>query len=477
MTSARKERKEHIVFVTGRLAEAGLRDLLERIAPEFGFEYTVLVLEISVAALMTPAWVARHLRGPLRADRLLLPGHCRGDHEAVRRIAGVPVERGPRDFRSLPRWFRGGGSAGESERPEGYGEYRIEIIAEINHAPGLAHEQILEAARQYRESGADVIDIGCDPGSTWNGVGDAVRRLRDEGFRVAVDSFDPREIRAAATAGAELVLSVHGKNIEVARDLGCEVVAIPDDPRTLGGLDETLARLEEWKVPHRIDPIIEPLGFGFAASLGRYIDVRRRYPGRPMMMGIGNITELLDADSLGVNVVLTGFCAELGIDSVLTTQVIPWARSSVREIDLARRLLHHAVTRKVLPKHVERDLLCLRDPEILEHGQEALDQMARKITDPNYRIFAERGELHVMNRDGYLRGRDPFELFDALGVDDGSHAFYLGYEMAKAVVALRLGKQYHQDRALRWGFLTVEEESHLERRRGREDGEPEGRAP
>ena len=41
---------------------------------------------------------------------------------------------------------------------------------------------------------------------------------------------------------------------------------------------------------------------------------------------------------------------------------------------------------------------------------------------------------------------------------DPSHAFYLGYEMAKAVTALTLGKNYTQDQALRWGFLTVPEQ-------------------
>ena len=40
------------------------------------------------------------------------------------------------------------------------------------------------------------------------------------------------------------------------------------------------------------------------------------------------------------------------------------------------------------------------------------------------------------------------------------HAFYLGYEFAKAVTALTLGKNYTQDQALRWGFLTVPETSH-----------------
>ena len=96
-------------------------------------------------------------------------------------------------------------------------------------------------------------------------------------------------------------------------------------------------------MPLRIDPVLEPIGFGFAASLGRYLEVRRRYPDAEMMMGIGNLTELTDVDSAGVNVLLLGFCQELGIRSVLTTQVINWARTSVRECDLARRLMHHAV--------------------------------------------------------------------------------------------------------------------------------------
>ena len=40
---------------------------------------------------------------------------------------------------------------------------------------------------------------------------------------------------------------------------------------------------------------------------------------------------------------------------------------------------------------------------------------------------------------------------------DPNHAFYLGYEMAKAVTALTLGKDYRQDQALDWGYLTKPE--------------------
>jgi hypothetical protein len=80
--------------------------------------------------------------------------------------------------------------------------------------------------------------------------------------------------------------------------------------------------------------------------------------------------------------------------------------------------------------------------------------LAAGIKDPNFRIFAERGELHVINRDGHRHGTDPYELFETLGPVDAAHAFYLGYEMAKAVTALTLGKTYRQDEPLSWGFLT-----------------------
>src|SRR3712207_9458005 len=66
--------------------------------------------------------------------------------------------------------------------------------------------------------------------------------------------------------------------------------------------------------------------------------------------------------------------------------------------------------------------------------------------------------------------RSPFELFDQFSAAgsgiDPAHAFYLGYELAKAVTALTLGKQYTQDEALHWGFLTVPEKSAHERRKG-----------
>jgi dihydropteroate synthase-like protein len=420
----------------------------------------VAVLPISVAALMPPKWVARHLNVPPGIDRVILPGHCRGDLSlVVARAGGIPVELGPEDLRDLPRHF-----GREADRLEGYGAFDIEILAEINHAPRLERAEILTMAARFAAEGADRIDLGCDPGGPWPGVGDAVKALRDAGHRVSIDSFEPSEVAAAVAAGADLVLSVNATNRTIAPDWGVEVVAIPDQAGSLVGLDETLALLESNRVSFRIDPILEPIGFGFAASLGRYLEARRLFPDAALLMGVGNLSELTDCDSASINVLLAGFCQELHVASVLTTAVINWARSSVRELDLARRLAHHAVTRRTLPKHVEPRLVLLRDPRVERFGPEALADLARRIKDPNWRIFTEDGTIYAINNESFLSDSDPFSLFDKMGVTDPSHSFYLGYELMKARTALTLGKAYRQDQSLSWGFLTVPEVSHRDRK-------------
>lgn len=458
MSEARAER---ILFVTGKLAEPALRRVLAKLAPAVGFEPEVAVLPISVAALLTTPWVASHLDPPDRVDRMIVPGFCRGELAVLHDRFGIAIERGPKDLRDLPEHFDK-----HSGPPPGYGSFDIEILAEINHAPCLSLDEIFRIATEMRRDGADLIDLGCDPGTTWAGVAEATRMLRNEGLRVSIDSFNSVEVEAALAAGAELVLSVNSTNVRHACRWQAEVVAIPDTTTDLDSLTPTVDVLSDAGVPFRIDPIVEPIGFGFARSLGRYLECRQRFPDVEIMMGIGNLTELTDVDSAGVNVLLAGFCQELGIRSVLTTQVIPWCQTAVREFDLARRLVYHAVQEQVLPKHLEPGLVMLRDPKRHELGESELRELAEQVTDRNYRLFAERGEIHVINGQMYLHGTDPFDLFEEMcrrdEKIDRSHAFYLGYEMAKAITALTLGKDYRQDQSLRWGVLTLPEKSHRE---------------
>ena len=447
---------EKIHFTTGRLARAALDSILVDLAPQAGFEYSVQTLPITVAALLTPQWIAPRLDIPAGTTKIVLPGYCDSDLSPLRAVTDIPIEFGPKDLRQLPEFF------GQKPNREGFGEWDIEIIAEINHAPRKSLADILVLADAMRHDGANLIDVGCDPNSCWQGVGDCVKALVDAGHRVSIDSLNPVEITAAVKAGAELVLSVNETNREFAADWGCEVVVIPDDIQDIDSMDETVEMLVAQNIPVRLDPILEPIGFGFANSIKRYLDVRSKWPDAPMMMGIGNITELTDVDSAGVNMLLLAICQELNITRVLTTQVINWARSSVKECDVARRLVHFSVNQQVPPKRLSEQLVMLRDAKVLSYEAEQIAELAANIKDHNYRILADNGQLHLLGSGQQFSDTDPFKVFDQL-IESGatnvdpSHAFYLGFEMCKAMTALQLGKQYNQDQALDWGFLTVPE--------------------
>lgn len=449
-----------IALVTGTLAEPAVRRMAEELAARFGLQVHVIVLNIQVAALMTANWVGRKLVLPAGVpfDRVILTGYLRGDVNALSKKLGVPVELGPPEVQDLPMMF------GEQATARAdYGQSDIKIIAEINHACEMGIDSILTMADALRRDGADVIDLGCDPSTdrpAWAGMGATVRELVARSFRVSVDSMHVGEIESACAAGAELVLSVNATNREAAGDFNAEVVAIPDDPRDLSGLDKTIEYLMAREVRFRIDPIIEPIGCGFAPSLSRYLQVRKRYPQAAMMMGIGNLSEMTQVDSAGVNMLLIGFCQELNIQSVLTTQVINYARSSVGEINIARQLCYHAVKYNRPAKHLDDALVMLRDEKLHAMGEDDLAELAAKLTDRNYRIFAEDGLIHIMNKDVHISGDNPFDLFkklQAAGGADESHAFYLGFEMSKALTAITLHKNYVQDKALNWGMLTQEE--------------------
>jgi dihydropteroate synthase len=444
---------QRVLFVTGKLAEPSLRRVLGD--PALPFAWDVAVMKITVAALMTTEWIARFLRVPDGIDLIILPGLCEGDPATLTAATGVPVQKGPKDLREIPQYF------GRAAAARDYGTWDIEILAEINNAPRMAREAIRAAADHFRASGADIIDIGCTPGLPFPRLADVVRELVDSGMRVSIDTFDAGEIATAIGAGAELVLSVNSSNIEAARDLagsGARVVVLPDLGGPLETLDASISTLTRWGVPYLIDPILEPIGFGFTASLERYAEARRRYPLAEMLMGVGNLTELTAADTTGVNALLIAVCQELGIRSVLTTEVIPWARGAVREIDVARRLMHHAVTHRTIPKGIDDRLVTVKDPVVFSYSQEELRALQTEITDPNFRIFADRDGITVLNNERFVRGTDIQEIFTQLEVDEPTHAFYLGKELARASLAVTLGKTYRQEGSLSWGYLTPQDE-------------------
>ena len=282
-----------------------------------------------------------------------------------------------------------------------------------------------------------------------------LHRLKEQGFVVSVDTFDPETILRADEAGVDLLLSVNGQNIDLARRLHCKVVVIPDFDQGLPSLERNIAQLEAWGVPYVVDPILNPINFGFAESLHRFYEVRRRYPEAEMLMGVGNLTELTEADSSGINAVMAGVITELGVDYVLTTEVISWARGSVRELDLARKLVYYAHQNGIPPKYIDDSLITAKDPldEYEPYTEADLRHMQQQVRDRNFRIFTDDKAIYVFNNAVFVKGNDPDDIFPRLGVSEVGHACYLGRELEKAALAVQLGKRYTQEESLRWGYL------------------------
>src|SRR5688572_29768497 len=409
-------------------------------------------MRITVAALMTADWIAKRLEVPDGVTRIMIPGSCQGDVAALSEHFDVPAEKGPADLKRLPAHF------GQADARSRYGGRDIRVFAEINNVPHLDRGRILEAASYYRDSGADVIDLGLSLDRKWLDEGpEVIADLKARGFTLSIDTLDPDEILMADEAGIDYVLSLCGQNLHVADTLRATPILIPDTPDDLDSLDATIARLQELGKPFMADPIIEPIGSGFAASLGRYLETRRRHPDVEMLMGIANLTELTEADTTGVTALLLGFCQELGIRNVLTTEVIHWARGAVREAVLAAQLMYFAQQEGTPPKHVDGRLLTIKDDEVSPYTEAELRELQARITDPNIRIFADSDRIYAFNAERFVTGTDINAIFDELGVDEHTHAFYLGKELMKASIARRLGKNYRQESPLDWGYLTFDE--------------------
>jgi dihydropteroate synthase-like protein len=433
------------LFVTGKLAAPSLGGRLGEMP---SLEYEIAVLPISVAGLMDTRFVARHLVNASGCDAVMIPGLCGGEPKLIEDKLGIRVIRGPKNLKDIP------GFLGLGSEPRVYSESNIKILAEIVDAYRMSLEQILARASYFRSSGADIIDLGCPVEGTFPQIDHAVRALKEEGFAVSVDSFNPEDILKADRAGVDLVLSVNSRNLELARQLHCRVVVIPDFEQGLDSLERNIVQLQAWHVPCIIDPILKPIGFGFAESIGHFIDTRRKHPEAEMLLGLGNITELTDADTTGINAVMAGILTELKIDYVLTTEVISWARGAVRELDIARKFMHYAHENRILPKHLDERLITVKDPPFEVFKEDELRAMQRKIRDRNFRIFADREFIYVFNNRIFVKDTDILAVFRNLGVEDPSEAFYLGKELQKAQLALKLGKRYVQEEDLRWGYLS-----------------------
>jgi dihydropteroate synthase len=437
---------ERLLLLTGHLA----LPRLERMVASFGEEakgWRVHDIGVKVAALMTQEIITRRLPRPVEADRVILPGRCRADLERLSQEFGVSFVRGPEEIIDLPVFLGKGGVSPDLSRHD------MRIFAEIVDASRMSVEAITMRALALSRAGADVIDLGCLPDTPFLHLEEAVAALKAQGLAVSVDSAAGDELARAARAGADYLLSLDEHSLKILAD-GSPVIPIlvPNPHGDLDSLQRAAKIARERRINFILDPILDPIHFGFAASLGRYVELRQREPEAEIMMGTGNLTELTDADSSGVTAMLLGLCSELHIRNLLTVQVSPHTRRTVEEHDAARRLMYAAKADSALPKGYSTALLQIHDTRPFSATPEEIAELARELRDANFRIETAEDGIHIYARSFHRVAQDAMSLFSQLGVEhDGAHAYYLGTELMKAEIAFRLGKRYQQDEPLDWG--------------------------
>lgn len=438
---------EQVLFLTGHLAEPRLEAVLKSMDPEF--EWRVVDIGVKVAALMTEDIIMRRLPDAGGADKILLPGRCRGDLDRLSAHYGVPVESGPDEVKDIPVFF------GRARRPSDMSKYDINIFAEIIDATAMSVEEILARAEDYSHRGADVIDLGCLPDTPFLHLEETVRALKTHGYKVSVDSADPDELLRGGKAGADYLLSLDETRLYIADEVSSVPVLIPAVHGDLDSLRRAMAVLDEKGLPYLADPVLDPINFGFMTSLGRYAELRRTRPDVDILLGTGNLTELTEADTTGITAALIGIASELNIKNVLVVQVSPHTRRTYEEHDAARRLMFASRADGELPKGYTDELLGLHSKRPFPLTPDEVAENAAAVRDKNFRIEVADDGVHIYNRDGHHVAQDIFELYPRLDVDgDTGHAFYLAAELAKAEIAWRLGKRYAQDEPLDWGVAA-----------------------
>jgi len=489
-----------LLYVTGRQAAGVVRELAG------GGD--VEVMPIEVAGLLSQTIIERELsRKDLSGfDLIVVPGGVSGDCSGLGKRLGVPIVKGPKHAADIPVFLEHLGdveysancaadeilsneikarilqelsqakkvktkfSVGKTN-PVYLGEV-MHVVAEIPDAPKLSDEKIKKTAKYFVESGASIIDLGFVSGEDNSEEAERlVSAVRDAvGAPVSVDSLNEKEILAGVDAGADLILSLCVDNIGLASSIDVPFVVVPTKDgrlklRAEKRVDALVGLIDSVGDSARViaDPVASPLNLGLAESIKACMLFKERLPNVPLFFGAGNVTELLDADSAGANAVLAGIAKELGVNLLFTTEASNKTQGSVGELSTAAAMMYLAKKRGQPPKDLGLDLLFLKDKRKIEAIEEEdgvsfkhPSKSKTKLDDSSFRIYIKDDLIKVVYRDASeskrgWRGGGAHDLAKTI-LNDVSishpHTAYLGRELAKAEIALRLGKNYVQDECL-----------------------------
>jgi dihydropteroate synthase-like protein len=475
-----------VLAVTGRLAQ----DLVRASARDAD----VLVLDTDIAAFITPQMLIQ--AAPKGYDLILLPGAITADFTEAEKALGMKIRLGPKHAADLGFVLKHMGEVElsrsvpacvlfedamrkdalstleqlESDAVPALtikdlkigGNSRMKVLAEIVDATMLTPKGLAEKIRYYEDQGADMIDLGLPLNAVPSWVSSALKAAKEAtALPVSIDTIRPALILTGVEAGADLILSLNGKNLPKVGDAvakaGVPAVVIPG-PGTIS-LEENLNAALAFGIKVIADPVLNPPLLGLAASLQGYMDFRKKYPDVPLFFGVGNVTELLDADSQGTNALLAAIGAEIGADILFTPEYSPKARGSVKELKTASEMMMLALNRKTPPKDLGVDLLLLKEKKPrqeealpLEYEEASAEYSYEMDPAGSFRISIADGKIVARHESVAVVGSSARDILNTL-IDRGlvsrlDHAGYLGRELEKAEVALALGRTYIQDEPL-----------------------------
>lgn len=515
-----------VLLVTGALAE----DSVKRYAQKSSVETQVLKLPIQVAALLKLPNIAKQLQkiNLKDIDAIIVPGLIRGDTTVVTDCVGIKTFKGPRYAADLPTVLDSLEKIELStvtpacdllreelqrkalqqleivennkeqllKRPGNmviknlaFGkDFPMRVMAEIVDAPLMSCEELQRTAKRYVKSGANIIDIGMIAGDPRPiQAQQAVEAVKEVvNVPISIDTLDPVESRAAVSAGADLILSLDAGNLKEVASFASEVavVAIPTNqregyfPKTV---DERVAFMEQIIAKARklgvnnilADLIVEPMNV--LRSFVAFGEFSKRNPEVPLFVGATNFTELIDADSVGVNALLATLSSEVNGSILLATEKSPKNKGTIRELATASKMMFLAKQRGSVPKDLGLDLLILKDKRLRQDPYniktEADAQVVFATERVEQEVMDEKGifKIAVDHNAGYIvtlyltdnqaekpalviKGKSAENVFFKIEemnlITRMDHAAYLGRELAKAETALKTEKEYVQDQPL-----------------------------
>lgn len=513
----------NILIVTGELASKLVKDA----ASKSDHNVQIHVVKTPIAAFLTPKKIIEDLRTLSAeklesVEMIITPGLIRKDVSPITEELGIPAYKGSTDAADLEivlemvdqldlspnksadklieeeqrkralKYIEDFENNQENtkkllQKPENIlvgdlpvGEdFPMRVLAEIANAPLLSPEELFKKAEYFVKSGANMVDIGMIAGENMSSKIPRMVQLLKENLEVpvSIDTLQSEEIMVAVDAGVDMVLSLdHGNYSEVLPDLkkaNIPAVILPTDyqrgwvPETIDQRIKSLIELKEkcQGIEVIADPILDPVN---SKSMVDSIIACRKFqetvPEKcPVFFGVGNVTELMDVDSVGVNALLSGISMELGSSILFTPEESGKTRGSVKELAISAKMMFLAKMRGSIPKDLGINLLVFKDKRRGESIQEEVDVPEITVNadykfkqDPlgSFKISLQEGSIMVVHYQKMqptlaLYGQTAWELYQEIInrklVSRMEHAAYLGQELQKAEEALKLGKNYIQD--------------------------------